>query len=248
MMITEDTRAVRPNAMAAPWVDAWCGALMNTWNHDFVHEHYPHQVAAFLVPEAGGTLSVRSAPAMHVMGHEVVNDTCDMGWVAAWAAEMGDRDTLDGLLAHADRYMNPTWRDAGLYYPRHDTPTDDEGHRTDIEPMSGNVLLGYARLDVADGLWALYNEPWGADHHTEPALVEVERDVEISRAEVVDGVLHARLRRVGELPGDGTVTLGRLPADARLHLDGAEVSGRPDGEHVVLDVPDGRAVDLTVTR
>src|SRR5215831_3714909 len=27
------------------------------------------------------------------------------------------------------------------------------------EPMSGNALLGYARLDIPDGLWHLYNEP-----------------------------------------------------------------------------------------
>ncbi|MEJ3652933.1 hypothetical protein WEH80_08110 [Actinomycetes bacterium KLBMP 9759] len=144
MMIMEDSRDVRPNEAPSPWVDAWCGALMNTWNHDFVHANYPRQVAEFLVPGPDGTLSVRSAPAHDVMGQTVVTDTCDTGWVAAWASEMGDHDTLTGLLAHADRFMDPTWRDSGLYYPRNDTPTDDAGHRTDIEPMSGNVLLGYA--------------------------------------------------------------------------------------------------------
>ena len=41
------------------------------------------------------------------MGQAVVTDTCDTGWVAAWASEMGDRATLDGLLAHADRFMAP---------------------------------------------------------------------------------------------------------------------------------------------
>ena len=247
-MIAEDSRAVRPNDALSPWVDAWCGALMNTWNRDFVREHYPRQVAAFLVDGPDGTLSVRSAPARNVMGQAVVTDTCDTGWVAAWASEMGDRATLDGLLAHADRFMQPAWRDGGLYYPRHDTPTDDGGHRTDIEPMSGNVLLGYARLNVADGLWGLYHRPWGAEHHAEPALVEVDRDVEVSRAEVVDGVLHARLRRDRTLPGDGTVTVGRVPADARLCLGAVEITGRPGADGVVVDVPDGPAVELTVGR
>lgn len=27
---------------------------------------------------------------------------------------MGDADTLHHLLKHADRFVNPTWRDAGL--------------------------------------------------------------------------------------------------------------------------------------
>ncbi|MFC5142758.1 hypothetical protein ACFPK1_31335 [Actinomycetospora rhizophila] len=244
MMVLEDSRAVRPNEAPSPWVDAWCGALMTMWNREFVHRHYPRQVAAFLVPGdvtgADGTLSVRSAPVREVMGQTLVTDTCDTGWVAAWASEMGDRDTLDRLLAHADRRMNPTWRDAGLYYPRHDTPTDDRGRRTDIEPMSGNVLLGYARLNVPDGLWGLYQQPWGPEHHAQPALVEVDRDVEVSRAEVVDGVLHARLRRETAVPGDGRVVLGRLPDGARVRLGGVEVSA-PDG---VLTVPDGPAVDV----
>ncbi len=246
-MVLEDSRVVAGNDQLAPWVDAWCGALMNTWNRDFVREHYPRQVAAFLVPGPDGTLSVRSAPARDVMGQAVVTDTCDMGWVAAWASEMGDGDTLAGLLAHADRFMGPTWRDGGLFYPRNDTPADADGHRTDIEPMSGNVLLGYARLNVPDGLWGLYNRPWGAEHHAEPALVALDRDVEVSRAEVVDGVLHARLRRDRALAGDGTVTLGRLPRGARLRLDGNEVTGRADGDRVVLDVPHGPAVDLVAT-
>jgi hypothetical protein len=217
---------------------------MNTWNHDFVHQHYPRQVADFLVPGPDGTFSVRSIPAREVMGQSVVSDTCDFGWVAAWASEMGDRATLDGLLAHADRYMNPTWRDGGLYYPRNDSPTDPLGNRTEIEPMSGNVLLGYARLNVPDGLWGIYHRPWGADQHAAPALVEVDRDVEVSRAEVVDGVLHARLRRDRAVPGEGTVTLDNLPVGARLRLAGSEIAGRARGGKTALDVPDGRAVDL----
>jgi len=39
MMVAEDSRVVRPNERPSPWVDAWCGALMNMWNRDFVHAH-----------------------------------------------------------------------------------------------------------------------------------------------------------------------------------------------------------------
>jgi hypothetical protein len=245
-MILEDSHVVAPNALQAPWVDAWCGALMNTWNRDFVHENYPRQVADFLEPGPDGTISVRSTPAMNVMGQTVVNDTCDTGWVAAWAAEMGDRATLDGILAHVDRFMAPTWRDGGLYHPRNDTPTDADGNRTEIEPMTGNVLLGYARLDVPDGLHELYQHPWGPEHFAEPALTEVGRDVEVSRAEVVDGVLHARLRRRGlsQGPGDGSVVLGRVPAGSRLRVDGADVPTEPVADGLRFDVPAGPAQDL----
>ncbi|MBN9107158.1 MAG: hypothetical protein J0I34_00105 [Pseudonocardia sp.] len=253
MMITEDSRDVRPNERPSPWVDAWCGALMNTWNRDFVRDNYERQVADFLEPGPDGTLSVPSATARYVMGHEIVSDTCDFGWVAAWASEMGDRRTLDGLMAHADRFMNPTWRDGGLHYPRNDDHSDADGNRTEIEPMSGNVLLGYARLNVEDGLRAIYQDSWPAGHHDAPRLSAVDRDVEVSRAEVVDGVLHARLRRDRDVPGDGsgTVTLADLPHGSRLRLGGVEVDGRVDGPtegaQRVVEVPDGPAVDLVVT-
>jgi hypothetical protein len=226
MMVCEDTRAVRPNEAPSPWVDAWCGALMTMWNRDFVRANYPRQVAEFLVPGPDGTISVRSAPARRVMGQEVVTDACDLGWVAAWASEMGDTATLKGLLAHADRFMDPTWRDGGLYYPRNDTPTDADGNRTAIEPLTGNVLLGYARLNVPDGLWGLYNSPWGPEHHEEPALTAVDRDVEVSRAEVVDGVLHARLHRRVRPAGEGRVRISRVVGRGpwRVLVDGAELA------------------------
>src|SRR5205823_10116466 len=157
MMVLEDSKDVVPNAQLAPWMDAWCGALMNMWNRDFVRSNYPRQVKTFLREDPAGTLSVVPAPPQHMMGRTVDNDTCDFGWVAAWASEMGDEATLRGLLEHADRFMNPSWRDGGLYYPRNDSPTDEHGNRTGMEPLSGNVLLGYARLNVPDGLWGLYN-------------------------------------------------------------------------------------------
>ncbi len=57
---------------------------------------------------------------------------------------MGDTGTLTGLLTHADRYMNPTWSDGALHYPRNDARTDDVGHRTLVEPLTG--LDEYLRL------------------------------------------------------------------------------------------------------
>ena len=220
---------------------------MNMWNRDLVRGNYPRQVAEFLVPGPDGTLSVRSAPMRQVMGQDVVVDSCDTGWVAAWASEMGDATTLHGLLGHADRFMQPRWRDGGLFYPRNDTAADPAGNRTEIDPMTGNVLLGYARLNVADGLHELYQHPWGPDHHREPALVEVGRDVEVSRAEVADGVLHARLRRhTGD--GEGAVVIGRVPAGARLRIDGQEIGShdvaRPVAGGLRVEVPPGAAHDL----
>lgn len=246
-MVLADTREVFPNTVPEPWADAWCGTMMNTWNSEFVHEHYPRQVKDFLVRGPGGTLCVPAPPPQEVGGHQLVSDTCDYGLVAAWASEMGDRETLDGLFAHAERYFSPAWADGGLYYPRNDTPTDAGGNRTEIEPMTGNVLLGYARLNVADGLRSIYQEPWDARHFAEPAIVAVDRNVDISRAEVLDGVLHARLRLREDLPGEGTVTLGRVPARWRLSLNGNAIDEPRDHDgELVVTVPTGGDHDLVL--
>jgi Linalool dehydratase/isomerase len=102
-------------------------------------------------------------------------DPRHFGRVAAWASEIGDEDTIGGLLDHADRFMNPSWQDGGLYCPRNDALTDESGNRTEIEPMSGNVLLGYARLNVQDGLWTLEDAGVSVRQHG-PVELRVDAD------------------------------------------------------------------------
>jgi len=93
---------------------------MNMWNRDFVRAHYPAQVKDLISEGPGGTLLVRSPPRPEVMGEKVISDDCDFGWMTVWASEMGDAVMLDSLLCHADRFMHPTWRSGGPYYPRND--------------------------------------------------------------------------------------------------------------------------------
>jgi hypothetical protein len=193
------------------------------------------------------------------MGQRIILDDCDFGWVAAWASEMGDAETLRGLLVHADRYMAPTWLDGGLYYPRNDMVENADGIRTLNEPMSGNVLLGYARLNIPNGLWHLYNEPWKPTHFEEPAIVAVGSDVDISRA-IFDSernTLIFVIERRRDARGNGTVRIAKALARGPWSLvcDGAETargSGNNlkiagcvrveiDGSDLLLHCPEGFA-------
>ncbi|WP_174292141.1 hypothetical protein [Sphingomonas bacterium] len=182
MLVTEDSRTVIPNGSPSAWVDGWTGMLMNMWNRDFIRGHYRRQIADLLVPSDGDALAVKlSAPPSHG-GLTLDYDAGDFGFVAAWASEMGDAATLDALTRHADRFMAPTWAKGGLYYPRNDRRHDEAGHQTLMEPITGNALLGYAALNVPDGLWALYNQPWGKVHFAEPLIVELADTVDVPRA------------------------------------------------------------------
>ena len=265
IMVAQDTMAVRQNVGKSPWVDAWCGALMNMWNRDFVHQHYPRQIKDLLKPGGDGTMSIDPPPRPEIMGQRVVTDDCDFGWVTAWTSEMGDEASLAGLLAHADRYMNPSWTDGGLYYPRNDTVIDENGNRVLVEPMTGNVLLGYARLNVPDGLWGLYNEPWSPDRFLEPMLVAIGDNVDVGRA-VFDPetrALHFSLRcREGDA-ATNTAVIGNLPDDGswKIRCDGeelgfpadqdvgylAEIELRRETGGVALCCPTGRMRDFVLT-
>lgn len=228
MMVMEDSHVVRGNAGPSPWADAWCGTLMNMWNREFVRTHYPAQIRDWLIEGEDGALSVQSAERPLIMGQKVVNDDSDFGWAATWASEMGDHATLAGLERHAERYMAPTWRDGGLFYPRNDTPQDAKGHHTLMEPMCGNVLMGYAALNVPDGFWKLYNEPISAEERRQPALTKVGDGVDVMQArfDAATQQLHFRLRPCVS-SGDGfDVVIGRI-ADSgpwTLSLDGKHIA------------------------
>jgi hypothetical protein len=234
IMMSQDTKAVRQNIGRAPWVDAWCGALMNMWNRDFVHQHYPSQISDIVKPGTDGALSIRVGARPLVMGQTIVSDDCDFGWVAAWASEMGDAETLRGLLTHADRFMNPTWADGGLYYPRNDTVEDRDGNRTMIEPMSGNVLLGYARLNIPDGLWHFYNDPWEVSHFEEPAVTRVSDDVDISLAlfDKSANKLKLAVARRADVAGDGKLHIANAVSRGpwKFICDGGEICHGAENE------------------
>jgi hypothetical protein len=212
MMLSADTKTPWRNDRVAPWIDAWCGALMNSWNRDFVRQHYERQIKDILIKEPNGMLSVKVPPLREINGHLVDYDWCDFGWVAVWASEMGDAVTLKGLLRHADCFMDPTWANGGLYYPRNDQTYGADGHLTVMEPLTGNALLAYARLNVADGLWGLYNRPWERTHFEQPALTDVASDVEVSRAwfDVDSQSLVFTVRHDPNRRGDATIVIGNV--------------------------------------
>jgi hypothetical protein len=123
--------------------------------------------------------------------------------------------------------MAPSWARGGLYYPRNDTVEDADGNRTLMEPMSGNVLLGYARLNIPDGLWHFYNEPWEQGHFEAPALDSVATDIDVSHAVFTPAAnrLTFSIARRGDGSGDGSVRISRALSRGTWSLtcDGQEI-------------------------
>ncbi|MEJ5979181.1 hypothetical protein WG901_21185 [Novosphingobium sp. PS1R-30] len=150
------------------------------------------------------------------------------GWTALTLSERQD-PRLAELLAYADRNMNPTWRDGGLYYPVHDASWED-GRFVGVTPTSGNVNFAYARLNVEDGLHKLYQSHWGAAHFAEPNLSDVSREVDVVRGRYLADrqalVVTVRPHRgaKGAMTMLEFANLTRTGQEWRLEIDGAVVA------------------------
>jgi hypothetical protein len=156
------------------------GPVMHVWQRQYVERLYPSARDKTVVHRPDGSLCVdmrRFAQAHRDYqakpGPEHVDPMMlgvhTLGMLALCAAELGDEDTVRGLLAYADAELNPTLCDGRLYYPRCDEL--DSGRY--VTCLTGNVLLGAARLSVRDGFWSLYNRPWGLDDLATPELIDV---------------------------------------------------------------------------
>jgi hypothetical protein len=95
------------------------------------------------------------------------------GYASLWLSELGETSELDSLLKYADENLRPIWENGGLYYPRNDTPFDEDFNWTHMDPFTGNAAIGYARLNVEDGVKTMvWDRPWTSDDLKARPLVD----------------------------------------------------------------------------
>lgn len=165
------------------YADGWLGMLLNMWRPELVQETYRNKIEHWLDRAPGGTIAVKTLGRLPGSEKLVEPGTLgEMGWLAGWASEMGDQEVVSGLLRHADTYMNPQWENGGLYYPRRDDGYDDSGLFVNMTPTVSNAMIPYARLNVADGLRTLFEQPWTDRERGRPALTEISDHVDVRRA------------------------------------------------------------------
>lgn len=205
--------------------DAWTGSAINAWAPEMARAMFEKQAGKYFrqTPDGRVTIYPRTVlaevaerraqgdPNPDIKDLSFPVSSPSIGFAAAWMTEMGDRERLEGLLAHAEAFMNPTWDDGGLYYPRNDASWDKNGEQIFMDPFSGNAMLAYARLTPPDGLNRLYNNPWDQRHHRLPALVNDPAGVNIAqavyRADARQLALH--MTPVGEGPTRTVLRVGR---------------------------------------
>jgi hypothetical protein len=163
---------VRQNTHEEPGtavLDGWAGPWMHAWNPAFMETVYPAQRDRYVPRFLSGAYG-RNAPATNKGMRSI-----GFGQVAFMAAEMGDRETRDKMLAYADRNFQPTWEEGAYFYPRNDNyEPDAAGNSHGVSSWTGNVLLALARLDQGSGFLKLYRTPWARAELDAPQLTDVD--------------------------------------------------------------------------
>ncbi|KAJ3538368.1 hypothetical protein NM208_g5935 [Fusarium decemcellulare] len=192
---------------------AWSAAYMNAWNPSVGHESWKQAIGFLAKPndrevvvsDTRVAMQIRDLveqegmkpmdPVTYRRAEEIVSakewpkefrlpfKTPIFGYVMQWVSEVGDQDTLAGLLAHADGAFNPTWLRGGLFY----RPRESETNRTNptVDAFTGNAAIGYSRLNVFDGQRNMYENPWGDEHFANtPHIggIDFSSDVDFLRA------------------------------------------------------------------
>lgn len=223
-----------PLRIPLAWSDGWTGMMMHAWQREFVEDVYPTQRDAEL------SSLIDTEPEHWRVRWGKMQVSIDFGFLAAYAAEMGDRMTVQTLLDYADKHFSPRWADGGYFYPAHVVvgeeykgpskvvPPEMLGQHQ-MGPLTGNALLNFARLNPGNGIWNLYNNisATSFSRSGDPEVV----DIRYPEVQVTQAYYDKQKRRlaVAMVPGtdyQGQVSFGirYLSGDGRyvVMVDGAE--------------------------
>ncbi|MBP7126870.1 hypothetical protein KBD49_10960 [Myxococcota bacterium] len=207
--------------------NGWTGTFMHAWKPEFVEALYPVWKARHYTPTDDGAATLKD---------ETWEPRVRYGFFAMLAAEMGDRDARDRLLAHADRHFPILRGDGTLHYHCPPVSTSPCTNLTDR-------LLLFARVLPRHGWLAIHEHPFGDDHFRSPRWSGIDWPRVLVRRAIWDPTreaLVASFRPADPVPGAVTTVRaeGLDPRRSwRVLRDGAEIlrAGRVDS--LELEVP-----------
>ena len=163
-LIKQDHILAEPSGV----IDAVTGLMMHSWNREFVQNLYTRQKDTWIKRVSADKASIE----LNHYGASI--GASGFASMTAYASELGDTETKNAMLNYADHYFQPTWDNGAFYYPRNDQFFDENDNTVFVTRVAGNALFAYARLNPGDGMWKLYNEPWGDEHYSSPYISDVQ--------------------------------------------------------------------------
>jgi hypothetical protein len=248
-LIAQDFIWVQPSA----YFDAWAGTWMHAWDRDAIESLYPGHAKHWVKGLPDGTAYFEPRP----QSSWSLQSTSDFGHFALYAAELGDKKTVDAMLAYAEKHLNPTWDDGAYFFPRNDDLRNEEGLPVLVTPLAGNALLALARINIPNGLYTTFNQPFVKAHFNEPFIDKVDYPNVLVRQAVYDAEKCALIVRLtpGDRRGKTTFRVNRLDAEKDWEiLDndntvGWLCSGKPRGKPgtaTALGLSDDGALEISL--
>lgn len=133
------------------------------------------------------------------------------GFFSILAAEMGDKEVLDGLLKVADEHFGPVWEDGTYHYPcrevsdfsfvsadkkssgKDQAATGQQKQKVNPQmqtwPMHSDLsdrLFGFARALPKNGLLYMYNHPFDQTHFGEPGITDLDLSETLLKRAIYD--------------------------------------------------------------
>ncbi len=157
-------------------IGGWSGMFNHAWDRKFVEAAYygvggrarDEALKFYLTGEFAKAPSTFDDP-IHAYA------SVAWGLFLAYAAEVGDKEAVDKMLAYAQRNYKSVWENGEYYYPRSDDySVDENGNSHGIDPWTGNVFIPMARLNKGGAFYKLYNQPWGEEQYRQPYISNVD--------------------------------------------------------------------------
>jgi hypothetical protein len=131
--------------------DGWNGTFMHAWQPEYIERHYPYQREIQINSVTGA------------LDHDKLSDQTAVAFFAMEAAEMGDTQTRDNLLAQCDDLYDPAWDDEEAYfYPagKYEQILNLEPNFTPYAHSLTGQLIAIARANPKDGMLRMHNDPF----------------------------------------------------------------------------------------
>jgi len=226
-------------------IDGWTGTFMHAWAPDYIQGVYPRQRDLHV----DRLLSQPEEP-----GSPPSSASSELGFMAMMASEVGDTETVEKILAHADKHYGPVWREGRYFYPRNDGPISDDDPTRAVSALAGNAMLAFARLNPKNGMLRMHNQIWPESYFEQPYVAAVDPGALGVRQAIYDVEREALV--IAFVPGPLNIVKTRFEV---RNLDRAELwnvfrdgvfvttlkEGSRDDEHG-LEWPEGEAVRITV--
>lgn len=146
--------------------NGWNGAFMHVWEPDLIERHYPYQKENHVIAPDDQTAYLKT---------EMITDQIATPFFAILAAEVGDLELRDKLVAWCKDFYQPTWENGMLHYPvGEDTYLNSGDTFTPWPQALTGVLIALAMANPHDGLATMHNQPFTPQSFEAPRVTGVD--------------------------------------------------------------------------